>query len=117
MLMAIHNDDPLWIRDRKAELSAIYHKAQEAVEMGEDIGLTETYGGSSPDARQGRSTTILTLEMDTTVISSLLFQLGVALEELDTHINTAMTLRGHLLSVYNSVAVGVNGLIVAEHSD
>ena len=117
MLMTIHNDDPLWIRDRKAELSAIFHKAQEAVEMGEDIGLMETCGGSSPDARQVIDITTPTPATATMDISSLLYQLGVALEGLDTLITMITTHRDNMLSVYNSVRDGVSGPIAAVRSD
>jgi hypothetical protein len=73
-------------------------------------------GTDSSVAKQEAPTTQQSIqEMAITAPSSLVLELGNQLEELDILINSLMKCRSNLLSSFNLVLAGVNGLLAQEN--
>lgn len=75
-------------------------------------------GTPSLDAKpEGRIIPLSTLEMDITGLSSLIFRLGVAMEELDTLISNLTKHRGTLHELFTAIVDGVRGPDAVDNSD
>lgn len=72
-------------------------------------------GGHSSDARQAEPLIDLSIqEMDTTALSSLIWQLGTLMEEVDIHISSLTKFREQLQLRYGNLVDGVPGRNVVE---